>query len=224
MRQVEAATKTAFDGEILPLAVILSLDIADDPLYCWSGHGDLTFGPGETGDPSLDGQTFVGTGDIIDISNISEGIGGSDALEISMPGVSLDEPLLRQLIRDRRRWQFKRAVVWLLVLDPDTLDIVGKPFRIKTGRIDKMPFKDNGKSGTIKCVIEGQQSYGNIPLGSRYSEQFDLNPLDTSQKYVHSLANMNATIGKKSYPGGVGGGGKGSGLPIEYIVQKILAF
>lgn len=197
-RPLVAATATALDKPILPVAVIVYLDILNDPLFAWSGIGDLVFGVAETGDPSLDSKTFNGTGSIIEISAVSEGVGGSDALDISLPGVDIQEPLLRQLITNRNRWQFRRAIVWLMLLDPDTDLIAGKPFRIKTGRMDRMPLSENDTGGTIKVVIEGQQSYGDIPLGSRYSEQIDINPNDTSQKWAHSLANMQAVIGKNT--------------------------
>lgn len=210
-RTLANSTKLGLDKAELPLAAILYLDILDDPLYCWSGIGDLTFGAAETGDPSLDGLTFAGTGTIINISTIGEGVGGSDALEISLPGVDLNEPMLRQLITNRNRWQFRRAVVWLMVLDPDTFAIAGKPFRIKTGRMDQMPYSENNKEGVVKCKIEGQQAYGNIPLASRYSEQIDINPNDVSQKYVHALANMTAALGQASAQGGTGGAAGGGG-------------
>lgn len=199
-RPLTAATSAALDKPVLPLAVILYLDIEGDPLFAWTGIGDLPFAAGETGDPSLDGKTFFGTGTIMEVSQISDGVGGSDALEISLPGVDVGQPMLRQLITNRNRWQFRRAVVWLMALDPDTDAIAGKPFRIKTGRMDQMPYAENDKNGTVKVSIEGQQAYGNVPLATRYSEQTDVNPNDTSQRYVHSLANMTASIGQLSAP------------------------
>ena len=197
-RPLDPATSTAVSNTVLPLAAIVYLDILDDPLYVWTGFGDLVFGIGETGDPSLDGKIFGGTGDVIQIGQINEGIGGSDVLEISFPAADIGLPMLRQLITNRNRWQFRRAVVWLMLLDPDTFAIAGKPFRVKTGRMDQMPLIENEEGSYVRCRIEGQQSYGNTPLATRYSEQTDINPNDTSQKWVHSLANMSATIGKLS--------------------------
>lgn len=202
-RPLDPATKTALGGKDLPFAALVYLDILDDPLIVWNGLGDLTFGAAETGDSSLDGKTFAGTASVIQISSISEGVGGSDALEISMPGVDPYQPAMRQLITNRNRWQFRRAVVWLMALDPETDAIAGKPFRIKTGRMDRLPFKeDNRGVGTIVCRIEGHQAYGNIPLGTRYSEQRDINPNDISQNFVHSLANMSPEMGQGSSSGG----------------------
>lgn len=211
-RPLQAATSTALGQPILPLAVIVYLDVESDPLYAWSGIGDLSFAAAATGDPSLDGKTFLGTGTLIEVGEVSEGAGGSDALELTLPGVDLGEPMLRQLITNRNRWQFRRAVVWLMVLNPDTNAIEGKPFRIKTGRMDQMPYSENDRSGQVKCVIEGQQSYGDIPLASRYSEQLDINPNDTSQNWVHALANMNATIGKATVTPVSSATGSGTGF------------
>jgi len=197
-RPLEAATITSLNGKDLPLAAIVYLDILGDNVLAWTGIGDLVFGAGQTGDASLDGKTFTGVGTFIELSEISDGIGGSDALEISLPGVDVGQPALRQLITNRNAWQFRRAIVWLMTLDAETYAITGKPFRIKTGRMDRMPLSENNNNGVVRCVIEGQQSYGDIPLASRYSEQIDINPNDTSQKWAHSLANMKAIIGKST--------------------------
>ncbi len=201
-RPLETATATAVSAPILPLAAIVYLDILDDPLFAWTGIDDLIFTAGQTGDISLDSKTFKGIGTIIEISNVSEGVGGSDALEMSLPGVDPLQPMMKQLITDRRRWQFRRAIVWMLVLDPVTGSIEGKPFRIKTGRMDKMPYTESNQGGVIKVKIEGQQAYGSEPLNSRYSEQVDLNPNDNSQKWVHSLANITPDFNAEVSSGG----------------------
>ncbi len=219
-RPLEQATKDGFDKPIIPLAVIIYLDILDDPLFAWSGIGDLTFAAAQTGDPSLDGRTFKGTGNLIELSAVSEGVGGSDTLQVILPGVDVTEPILRQLITTRRRWQFRRAIVWLMLLDPDTNAITGKPFRIKTGRMDQMPFSENAKGGSVKCKIEGQQSYGNTPTASRYSEQIDINPNDISQRFVHSLANMTAQIGTASANAGTANVGNITAMAIGKLFNN----
>lgn len=205
-RPLDPDTALAVVKSVLPLAAIVRLDVMDDPLFCWTGLGDLVFAAAETGDSALDTFTFKGTGLAADISTISEGVGGSDVLEIAFPGVDLDLPMLRQLLRDRRRWQFRRAWVWLMALDPDTDLIAGKPFRVKTGRMDNMPYSENSGQAIAKVRIEGQQSYGDQALGTRYSEQPDINPLDISQKFAYSLANMTAALGQASATPGTGAG------------------
>lgn len=197
-RPLDSATSASLDNKIIPLAAIVYLDIENDPLFAWTGMGNLVFAAGQTGDSGLDGQTFIGTKQVIEISGVSEGVGGSDSLEISLPGVDINDLALKQLITDKRRWQFRRALVWLMTLDPTTYAIVGKPFRIKTGRIDGMPYKESRGQGVVSCIIEGQQAYGDQPLNTRYSEQIDININDTSQKWAYSLANMTPEMGKNS--------------------------
>jgi hypothetical protein len=199
-RPLHADTSTALAKPIIPLAAIVYLDIENDPLYVWTGLGDLVFTPAQTGDTGLDGFTFKGGGSILELSGVSEGAGGSDSLEIAFPGVDPTQPLWKQLMVDKRRWQFRRALVWLMLLDKDTGAIAGKPFRIKTGRMDEFPYEENQGKGFYKCVIEGQQAYANDALHSRYSEQIDIDPNDTSQRWVHNLANMSAQIGKHTAP------------------------
>lgn len=194
-RPLDNATAIATTQSILPLATIIRLDIVGDPVFCWTGIGDLAFAAGETGDGALDGQTFLGTGTAVEIGVSSDGAGGSDVLELALAGVSISDPILRQIIFNHNRWQFKPAYVWLVLLDPVTNIIVGKPFRIKTGRIDQMPYDESKGKGVVKCKIEGQQSYGNQPLATRYSEQKDIDPNDISQDFVYSLANMTASFG-----------------------------
>lgn len=206
-RPLDTTTAAALDLPVIPLATIVRLDIVGDPLYCWTGLGDLTFGASETGDPALDGFTYLGTGTAIDIGQVSEGAGGSDALELSLAGVSLSDPMLRQVIANRNRWQFKRALVWMMLLDATTGAIAGKPFRIKTGRIDKMPYDESNGIGIVKCRIEGQQSYSKEATGTRYSEQRDIVSTDTSQDYIYSLANMAAQFGVPSITTPTPGGG-----------------
>lgn len=214
-RPLDTATAAAFQTSDLPLAFIVRLDILSDPLLIWSGLSDLVIGASAYGDTALDGATYTGTGNLVQIGNITDSLGGSDALEISLPGVDLTMPALKQLIYNRNRWQFRQAWVWMMVLDPVTYAIVGKPFRVFTGRMDQMPYSETKAGGVVKCRIEGQQSYGEQPSLTRYSENIStVNSSDVSQNYVYSLANMTASLGTPSakptttYPGGgyLGGG------------------
>lgn len=206
-RPLDTATAAAFQQSDLPVGFIIYLDILSDPLLTWTGLGDLVFAAGATGDAQLDGNTFIGSGTAFEIGATTDAIGGSDVMSITLTGVDLTQPMLRQVITNRNRWQFRRAYVWMMVLDPVTYAIVGKPFRIKTGRMDQMPYAESANGGVVTCKIEGQQAYGKQPLMTRYSEALDLNNTDVSQNYVYSLANMTAALGTASAtPSAMGSG------------------
>lgn len=224
-RPLDAATATAFQQSDLPLATIVKLDILGDPLLTWTGLGDLVFTAGQTGDAQLDGNIFTGSGNIFNIGVVTDAYGGSDTMTISVTGVDITMPLLRQLIYNRDRWQFRKAWVWMVVFDPVTSTVTGKPFRIKTGRMDQMPYSESGGMGTVSVNIEGQQSYGQQPLLTRYSEAPDLNSADVSQNFVYSLSNMTASMGTPSAAPafnantwGGGGGGRINGFNTTRIL------
>ena len=109
-RPLDTATAAAFQLSDLPLGFIIYLDILGDPLLTWTGLGDLAFAAAQTGDAQLDGNTFTGSGNIFEIGAMADSIGGSDVMTISLTGVDITLPLLRQLIYNRNRWQFRRRL------------------------------------------------------------------------------------------------------------------
>lgn len=204
------ALGTELDSNNLTVVWIIRLDITNDPLFAWTGFGDLTFAAGATGDTALDGQTFQGITHLIaEVGAVQDQQGGSTALEISVPGISLTDEAMRQVVYDRRVWQFKTAYAWLAFLD-DNDNVIGNPVRVKSGRMDQMLVEESEDgTGVIRCVIEGQQAYSAEASGSRYSEQEELDPTDTSQKYVWALANMDPKTGSNNIIPGTPGWGAG---------------
>lgn len=213
----DGAVGAALDGSELNLVYIIRLDVVGDPLYAWTGYGDLTFAPGQTGDSALDGMTFQGITHLIaEVGAVQDARGGSGALEITLPGADLTDEALRQVVYDRRTWQFLPGRVWMAFLDENE-QLIGKPIRLKSGRMDQMPVEEAdgsaGGEGTVKCVIEGQQAYASPALATRYAEQAELYPTDTSQKWVWQLANMTPALGQANLMAGTrtpGMGGAGS--------------
>ena len=208
-RTLDPATKTATEAENLNLAWIIRLDIETDPVFAWTGFGDLTFGAGATGDAALDTFTFEGITHLIgEIGAVTDGDSGSDALELRLPGVDLQDELMKQVVYDKRKWKFRPGRVWLALFN-DAGNVIGKPIRVKTGHIDQMAVQESEDGdGVIVCTIESQQSYAAEALNSRWSEQTELDPNDNSQQYVYALANMTPALGQANViPGAAGYGG-----------------
>jgi hypothetical protein len=200
------AVGTALDSGSVNWAYIIRLDVVDDPLFAWTGFGDLVFTAGQTGDTALDGFTFQGITHLIaEVGAVQDGQGGSGALEITMPGVDLTDELMRQIVFDRRRWQFLPGRVWIALLD-DNGNLIGKPIRMRSGHMDKMPVtEDDEGKGTIQCIIESQQAYATQALNTRYSEQKEIDSNDNSQDWVWQLANMTPALGQPNSLAGSGG-------------------
>lgn len=210
-RGLDPELNAELEKQVIRPVWIIRLDIKDDPLLVWTGRG--SFSPTGTGDPDLDGQIFTGVGDIGEIGAIQDTEKGSKALTLELPGVDLTKPLLAQIVNDLRIWQFREAWIWFGVLDTVN-NFVVNPFRVKTGRMDTMTLENNGTEGSIKAVIESHQSFISRALGTRYSEQQDIDPTDISQTFIHDLANKQPGIGvtSSSTDGGIGGGRVGGGF------------
>jgi hypothetical protein len=131
--------------------------------------------------------------------------------------VDITDVAARQVIYNHNAFRFKQAWVWLVLFDDVTGAIIGKPFRLKTGRIDQIPYtEDTGGKGILKARIESQAAYAEGSLNTYYSEQRDIDSTDNSQDWVAALSNQTPGIGQQNDPSGstpasIGGGGGGGG-------------
>lgn len=191
-RDLNASTEAAINASVVYPVWLFRLDILYDPVIVWTGARDITFGA--MTDTALSGLTFERVGSVGDIGNVVEGRGGSQALNLRLPGVDLNDDALKQVVKDKRRWQFRQAWVWMATLDAN-YDLVGIPFRVKTGRMDRMNVGKGRNAGYINLVVESHQAYASEVGNRKYSELKDFDPTDTSQNYVHDLANRQAIIG-----------------------------
>jgi len=215
-RNIDAASRAAqASGEVIE-AFIVRLEIEGDPLYAWTGLGDYT--PSGTGDDALEegSPTYTGIAVLGTISSVKDTKQGSQAVTLEMSGVSLAENEAKQIIYEGRKWQFRRGRVWCVNLDQNNQPI-GAPWRLKTGRMLNMEYLRGNDEGdaTITVDLEGYYAYDQEPLYSRWSEQKDLDPTDTSQDYVHDLANKDPTTSGSSGAGATnpyGTGGTADGI------------
>lgn len=198
-RGLDPQLETEFQKQAIRPIWIIRLDIKDDPVLVWTGRG--LFSPTGTGDADLDGQVFSGVGNIGEIGAIQDTEKGSKALSIKLPGIDLTLPLLSQVVNDLRTWQFREAWVWFGVLDSSN-GVIVNPFRVKTGRMDLMTLENNGANGSIEVIIESHQSFASRALGTKYSEQQEIDPTDISQTFIYDLSNRQPGIGVKNQASG----------------------
>ena len=196
MRSLDAPTTAAITSSSVFPIWLARLDISNDPVYIHTGIGNIAFSAGQTGDAGLDGYTFAGIGDIGSISAIQDDATGSQSVVLGLPGVQLTGDYLNQLVFNQYTWQGNRAWLWFAAGN-NAGAIIGNPTRVKTGRMDQMPITIDAdtNTGKIMLTIESQQSYSNVPLYTRYSEQIEIDPLDMSQIYIPDLANKSPVIG-----------------------------
>lgn len=198
-RSMDAATLAQIQGQLIYGVWIIRLDIANDPVYINTSFANLTFPGGSGYDPPLVGFTFTGAGNVGTIDPITDSVDGSQGLNLTLPGVDLTLDYLHQLVANGDLWQRRQAWVWFATFS-NVGALIGKPIRMKTGRMDQMPITidPSNNQGTLVLTIESSQSYNSEALFSRYSEQPQIDSTDLSQQYVADLANKNPGIGQKN--------------------------
>lgn len=179
------------------------LDIKDDPLKMWTGPMGISLS--ETGDSSLDGEWLPSSG-LADIGEIVEDEDGSGPTRLEMSGVDPALPLFKQVIADGRLWRRRRAVIWMSYMN-DAGALAFTPRRKKVGRMDDLRLSQGEDSALITLNIEGFAARSGDALGTRYSEQRDIDATDKSQDWVHDLANKKPDIGTTGQGGSNSGGG-----------------
>lgn len=178
-------------SENMPVFFI-RLNIETDPVIMWTGYGDYT--PSGTGDVAFDGFTFVGLGNIGEISTMRDTDNGSGPVTLTLPGVDLQDTALKEIIYDARKWQWKKAWVWFGYLNT-SLGVVVKPTRMKTGRIDTLEASVRKGEGVVTLVVESHQANISQAQDKRMVDQQNIDPTDTSMDFIYDLANKTAGAG-----------------------------
>ncbi len=183
------------------------LDIKDDPLRLWTGPMGITLSA--TGDTPLNGNWSPGSG-LVDIGEIVEDENGSGPTRLEMSAVDPAQPAFKQIIADGRLWRRRRAIIWLSYIN-EAGALAFTPRRKKTGRLDDLRMSQGVAEAIISINIEGFAARSGEALGTKYSEQRDIDPSDKSQDWVHDLANKSADIGQTGQGAATGGGGGNPG-------------
>ena len=202
-RPIDATTLAQIQGQTIYGIWFIRLDIASDPVYIHTGLGDITFTSGY--DSALNGLTFKGIGNVGSIDPVVDSIDGSQAINLTLPGVDLSMDYLHQIVNNADLWQRRQAWLFFGVADAN-FGLLGKPIRIKTARMDQMPIAiDPGSNtGTLQVTLESLQSYSDEARFSRYSEQLQIDSTDISCSYMASLQNQVPDIGVKNAPPSTG--------------------
>lgn len=170
--------------------------VVSDPLVAWTGPG--TFAPTTTGDNAMDGQTFAPFAPFLSMTDIKEDMGTGGPVTFTVTGHDVDEDLLRQVVRDKRRWLGKKAYLWVGLLDTDEHTVIQNPARIKTGVMTKMTTNRGKDNATVSVEID-------VDLGKargapfRWVDHARIWPSDTFSSFIVLLANKPSGFISQSY-------------------------
>ena len=193
-----AAMSAASSADVIHPVLIVRMDIEDDPVTVWTGHG--LFAPTGTGDAALDSQVFSAVAGIGEISDFVSKEGMADPVTATLFGVDIDDPLLRQIIRDGRKWRGKPCWIWMGFYDLSDPDrpIVAYPRRMKYGVLTKIEVQRGKDIGAVIATIDEDEDAAYTEI-HRYDSQRDFFSADEAADYMHLLANSPKGIHGSNY-------------------------
>jgi hypothetical protein len=191
--------------EVVPV-VFVFLDIEGSPLYLNNSNCNFEW----------DGQTWLGTGQMGDIEAISEAQDLiAQPVSLTLSGVDSD------VVTDAMDANYKGrdVVIYLALLNPDTLAFEDEPEEIWSGFMDVMKLEKGQNHGQINLTCEHWLRIA--PVISLYTDQEQqvIESGDRFFQFTKDIANFMGNWGGKpmSYNGpgvGSGGGGRpGGGTP-----------
>lgn len=141
-RGVTSALNTQLTSASLRPFFAVNLDFSGGAFVTWTGFGDITF----------DSTTFIGSGEVLNISGVSES-GAVQANGVTVTLNGLDSSLVSAALQDD--YQGRTATIYLGVLT-DTGTVVADPYKVFVGRMDTMSIADDGERATINISCESR--------------------------------------------------------------------
>lgn len=169
-------------AEISPI-LLFEAEFASTTFRGWTGVGDLSYG----------GNTYLGTGNLISVSNITEESDGS-ARGISVTLNGLPSSIVYIALSDVR--QNKSGKIYLGFLDNGSL--VSSPVLVFEGRLDVPTMNENPDGASLTITYESRLIDLERPRVQRYTheDQQRLYSGDLGCEFVPTLQDLSITWGK----------------------------
>lgn len=175
-RGLSTAFEDALDADILVPVIAASLDFENDPLFAWSGLGDLLLGAdtyvGLEGAFAL--EPFRDTSDTR-ISSLKCQLGYVQNGDL--PNLETDS------------WEGRSAVFNVVMLDPDDLTIIDS-VEIFRGQMDTLSVEVKEKDSVLTLTVVNEMTKLKQSWGATYSVADSLAggfPGDTSMRFLPNI-------------------------------------
>jgi len=149
----------------------------------WSGLGDITW----------DAQTWIGAGNLVQISNIEETAEiKATGIVVTFNGIPAD--MISLVLQDVRQGALGK--VWLGFLSSGT--IVADPYLLFEGRIDTPVISEDAETCSIAITYESRLIDLSRPRASRYTDQDQQRefPGDLGMEFIPALQDKEIPWGR----------------------------
>lgn len=207
MKTINTDVYNAMTGSMLQPAMLIDL-MLDEPLYLWTGVGDLEY----------ESETYKGTGAFGTISTSdTDSSLSANGISLTLSGVPTD--VLQFALSPNYR--NKKVIVNIVLFDNNGTLIGGNRFYV--GRIDVVNISKSGEENIITVNVENHLINFSRPLIRRYNQEDQhlfVDNTDIGFEYISKITsdivfnwgNISLTLRQKAFsPSGPGGGfGPGS--------------
>jgi hypothetical protein len=183
----DATAAAALDGDHIRPVWFGYLDIVGDPVRVNTSGRDMTLSG--TGDADLDGQTFYGIrGDLISISQVRAGQGGSDTVTVDLSGLRGPDNDMLNTMGDKANWQGRVARLWRMIRNGDGVQ-QGAIQHFYTGYMVAHSIGGNAAGQAITIKIESYLAAFSQASNRTYLDQEKYDAGDLSAKAAIAIAN-----------------------------------
>jgi len=179
----------AVASDIRPLILVEALFDSNVPtsyLYLWNGIGNLSY----------DSKTYVGAGNLLSISTVSENVElRASGITVQLSGIS--DPLLAKAKTED--YQGRELLVKLGGWDASD-NIISSPTIIFSGFMDTMTINESGETATISVAVENRLIEFEKTRVRRYTDndQRIEYPNDDGLEYVSQIQEKEIVWGDKN--------------------------
>lgn len=211
MPNVDATALTALGKGIIQPAFFIWLDFVGGAVRATNwGPGDVTIAA--SGDSEFDGTYEAQDPAFLTASEISNQVGGSEPLTLSLSGIVGIDTSVLNIIGDRTKWYRRAARMWGRVHDESGVQ-QGAVIPLYTGYMVDVRIVPSPETQTIEVECENYLSIMRDASHRTYQDQALFDAADTSAK---------ATVGSASGAGAGGAAsGGGGGMSLREVIGHI---
>lgn len=189
-RAITGDVQTVIAGRVVTPVFFIEFEFLSDTLRIWTGFGSKDW----------DGKTWTGTGNLLGISGIQEGVAlRANAVAFQLTGM----PTSLISIALNETYQGRSAKMWLGFLDSSDA-VIADPVQVFGGKMDVMAINDEGETATIQLSVESELADLERPRVRRYTDEdqhIDY-PDDQGFKFVAGLQDKKINWGRADASGG----------------------
>jgi len=175
-RDLTTVVENALDDEVIKPFFAIELLFDSAPIRLWTGTGEAT----------IDGNTYIGTGNLLDISSVEE------TSEIAVRGATITLSGMSSEVISlalQSPYQGRVCNMYFGVVNGDTYSNLTQIF---SGYMDEMNIDEGADFGSIELKVENKLIDLERARVRRYTSSYQksIYPLDRGLDFVESLQNQ----------------------------------